>query len=169
MLTPDHRLVDGATGCSNQLNASRPVVRRLVLDSLAHWADTMGVDGFRLDLAPVLGRQPDHAERDDWGRQRHFFDDHPLLVDIEQMAAEREVEVVAEAWDLWGYEVGNFPTGWGEWNGRYRDAVRACGTTGRCCPAMPPLPCRSIPTNRSGATTTTSGRLIARKTPTPPS
>ncbi|HSN43890.1 MAG TPA: alpha-amylase family glycosyl hydrolase, partial [Propionibacteriaceae bacterium] len=122
--TLDHRLIDGATGCSNQTNMSSDASRNLVTDSLIHWADAMGVDGFRFDLAPVLGRQPGDAPREDWGRQRRFFDDHPLLISIRELAAARDIEVIAEAWDLWGYEVGNFPAGWGEWNGRYRDAVR---------------------------------------------
>ncbi|HMQ66948.1 MAG TPA: alpha-amylase family glycosyl hydrolase, partial [Arachnia sp.] len=117
-------LVDGATGTGNQLNYSSPVARQLVLDSLAYWADDVSVDGFRFDLATVLGRLPADAEADDWDRQKRFFGDHPLLVSIAAFAEARHVEVIAEAWDLWGYEVGNFPRGWGEWNGRYRDAVR---------------------------------------------
>lgn len=124
MMTNDQRLIDGATGCSNQFNFSRPGPQGLVLDSLTYWADVMGVDGFRFDLAPVLGRKPDEADREDWERQRRFYPDHPLLLAIRDMARERDLEVIAEAWDLWGYEVGNFPKGWGEWNGRYRDAIR---------------------------------------------
>ncbi|GMA21827.1 isoamylase [Arsenicicoccus piscis] len=122
--TADHRLVDGATGCSNQLNHSRPASQRLVLDSLTYWADSMGIDGFRFDLAPVLGRTPDAFQRDDWDEQKRFFPQHPLLTAIRELAEARDLEVVAEAWDLWGYEVGNFPSGWGEWNGRFRDTMR---------------------------------------------
>jgi len=124
VLTDALRLVDGATGCGNQLNFSVPATQHLVLDSLAYWADVMGVDGFRFDLAPVLGRTPNAFERHNWGQQRRFFQQHPLLVAIRDFAVERGLEVIAEAWDLWGYEVGNFPSGWGEWNGRYRDAMR---------------------------------------------
>ncbi len=124
VLTDDHRLIDGATGCSNQTNMSSDAARNLVTDSLIHWADEMGVDGFRFDLAPVLGRLPEDAPREDWGAQRRFFSDHPLLRAVRDLASARDLEVIAEAWDLWGYEVGNFPAGWGEWNGRYRDAVR---------------------------------------------
>ncbi len=123
-MTNDLRLVDGATGTSNQLNFSSDAATALVLDSLAYWTNDMHVDGFRFDLATVLGRKPADADREDWQAQKRFFTDHPLLVDIATFAREHDIEVIAEAWDLWGYEVGNFPRGWGEWNGRYRDAVR---------------------------------------------
>jgi len=124
-LTGAGGLVDGATGTSNQLNFSSDAAQRLVLDSLAYWIDHMGVDGFRFDLATVLGRRPNDAEREDWANQRRFFRDHPLLTAVRNLSVSEDIEVVAEAWDLWGYEVGNFPTGWGEWNGRFRDAVRS--------------------------------------------
>ncbi|MCA0178456.1 MAG: glycogen-debranching protein [Actinobacteria bacterium] len=124
VLTDEGVLVDGATGCGNQTDLSSPVTQRLVLESLAYWCDEMGVDGFRFDLAPVLGRMPDAAPREAWDHQRRFFTDHPLLLAIRDFANAREIEVIAEAWDLWGYEVGNFPDGWAEWNGRYRDGVR---------------------------------------------
>ncbi len=124
VMNSDNVLVDGATGCSNQVNASSRATQQLVLDSLRYYAQEMGVDGFRFDLAPVLGRCPDEHDRDDWDNQRVFHPDHPLLLAIAELADELDIEVVAEAWDLWGYEVGNFPQGWGEWNGRYRDAVR---------------------------------------------
>ena len=124
VMTSDRYLIDGATGTANQINFSSPVAQHLVMDSLAHWSDVMGVDGFRFDLATVLGREPEAAAPDDWAHQKRFFTDHPLLVRIAAWAEVNEVEVIAEAWDLWGYEVGNFPRGWGEWNGRYRDAVR---------------------------------------------
>ena len=100
------------------------MARRLVLDSLHYWSYDMGVDGFRFDLATVLGRSPHDAEPDDWGAQKRFFNEHPLLTSIASLAEKENLEVIAEAWDMWGYEVGNFPRGWGEWNGRYRDAVR---------------------------------------------
>ncbi|SDB79930.1 glycogen operon protein [Raineyella antarctica] len=122
--TADHVLLDGATGTANQVNFSSAAACHLVLDSLAYWTDVMGIDGFRFDLAPVLGRTPDDWRPDDWADQKKFFPQHPLLEDIARLGEERNVEVVAEAWDLWGYEVGNFPPGWAEWNGRYRDAVR---------------------------------------------
>lgn len=124
VMTNEFSLVDGATGTSNQLNFSSQASIQLVLDSLAYWTHDMHVDGFRFDLATVLGRKPAEADREDWLAQKRFFTDHPLLIQIGQFAAENSIEVIAEAWDLWGYEVGNFPRGWGEWNGRYRDAVR---------------------------------------------
>jgi len=124
VMTPDHHLVDGATGTCNQLNFSTPASRQLVLDSLEYWHGTMGVDGFRFDLAPVLGRRPDQAPRDDWGGQRRFFRDHPLLTSVRNLAVMDGFEIIAEPWDLWGYEIGNFPQGWLEWNGRFRDGVR---------------------------------------------
>lgn len=123
-MTNDLRLVDGATGTSNQLNYSSQPAIDLVLDSLQYWTVDMHVDGFRFDLATVLGRKPADADPEDWGAQKRFFTDHPLLTQIADFAEREQIEVIAEAWDLWGYEVGNFPRGWGEWNGRYRDAIR---------------------------------------------
>ena len=123
-MTPGHILVDGATGTSNQLNYSSEAAITLVLDSLRYWTRDMQVDGFRFDLATVLGRKPAEAAPDDWGSQKRFFTDHKLLTKIASFAEKESIEVIAEAWDLWGYEVGNFPRGWGEWNGRYRDAIR---------------------------------------------
>lgn len=124
VMNSDLMLIDGATGSTNQLNYSSEASRRLVLDSLVYWAEKMGIDGFRFDLATVLGRKPAAAHPDDWAEQRRFFPDHPLLVEIAAWAQAERVQVIAEAWDLWGYEVGNFPRGWGEWNGRYRDTMR---------------------------------------------
>ncbi|WOP17448.1 alpha-amylase family glycosyl hydrolase [Raineyella sp. LH-20] len=124
VMTGDHVLVDGATGTSNQVDFSSPAACDLVTDALAYWTDVMGVDGFRFDLAPVLGRTPLQWRPDDWADQKRFFPQHPLLEAIATLAEARQVEVIAEAWDLWGYEVGNFPPGWAEWNGRYRDAIR---------------------------------------------
>ena len=122
--TSEGLIIEGATGCGNQLNCSSPPAQELVLDSLRYWINDMGVNGFRFDLAPVLGRTPNAFERTAWDDQRRFFRDHPLLSAIRDLGRIHEVEMIAEAWDLWGYEVGNFPSDWGEWNGRYRDAVR---------------------------------------------
>lgn len=123
-MTDSHYLVDGATGCGNQLNFSNQVTQNLVLDSLTYWLEEMGVDGFRFDLAPVLGRTPNEYERENWHEQRRFLQEHSLLHDIRDLGDKHHAEMIAEAWDIWGYEVGNFPPGWGEWNGRYRDAIR---------------------------------------------
>ena len=107
-----------STGCGNNLNAGSGAVRSLVLDSLAYWLDEMGVDGFRFDLAPVLGR----VHRENYG----FDPRGELLASIADLASSRDAEVIAESWDtvLGGYQVGNFPDRWAEWNGRYRDSVR---------------------------------------------
>ncbi len=118
-----YALVDGdrgsfweTTGVGNNFNMTTAAGKRLVLDSLRYWADEMGVDGFRFDLATVLGR--------DQAPSYNFNRDAQLLHDIAALAAERDVDVIAEAWDIADYNVGQFPAGWGEWNGRYRDASR---------------------------------------------
>lgn len=123
-LTYNNYIVDGATGCGNQLNYSKSVTQNLVLDSLRYWLEEMGVDGFRFDLAPVLGRKPDAFSREAWENQRQFFPQGDFLNNIRKLGDEFQAEMIAEAWDMWGYEVGNFPPGWGEWNGHYRDSVR---------------------------------------------
>ena len=104
------------TGCGNNLDASQPAVAGLIEDSLGFWSSEMGVDGFRFDEAPELGR--DRAPNYDYNRNAH------LLTDIAALAAANDLEVIAEPWDAQTYQVGNFPAGWGQWNGRYRDAVR---------------------------------------------
>ncbi|MCY4007422.1 MAG: glycogen debranching protein GlgX [Rhodobacteraceae bacterium] len=103
------------TGCGNTLNVSHPFVLRMVLDSLRFWVDTMGVDGFRFDLATTLGRE-DHGFDPNGG----FFDalrQDPVLA---------RVRMIAEPWDIGpgGYQLGAFPTEFSEWNDRYRDTVR---------------------------------------------
>ena len=114
-LTPGGRYYWDSTGCGNNLDASKRVVQQLILDSLAYWSRDMGVDGFRFDLATVLGRTaPGFA----------FEGRSALLAEIAVQAERDGIEVIAEAWDLGGYHVGDFPAGWAEWNGAYRDAVR---------------------------------------------
>ncbi|MPY92044.1 MAG: glycogen debranching protein GlgX [Acidimicrobiia bacterium] len=103
------------SGTGNTLNVDHPAALRLVLDSLRYWVSELHVDGFRFDLAPVLGR--DHGRFD---RGAAFFDavyQDPVLAGA---------KLIAEPWDLGpdGYHVGGFPLGWSEWNGRYRDSVR---------------------------------------------
>jgi glycogen operon protein len=103
------------TGCGNSLNTMHPRTLQLVMDSLRYWVREMHVDGFRFDLAPVLARQEHEVSRNS-----SFFDilhQDPLLA---------QVKLIAEPWDVGegGYHVGNFPVGWSEWNGRYRDTVR---------------------------------------------
>lgn len=113
------------TGCGNNLQCDNPVVRKLILDSLAYWIDEMGVDGYRFDLAPVLGREGSGT----W----NYSKDAQTIKDIIALGQEKDAEMIAEAWDTqWpgGYQVGNFPDGWGEWNGRFRDAIRSYVGTG---------------------------------------
>lgn len=103
------------TGCGNTLNADQPVVQKLVLDSLRYWSRHMGVDGFRFDLATVLGRGPNG-----------FVTTHPLLQAISTDPGLHNVKLIAEPWDPGpgGYQLGSFPLRWAEWNDRYRDTVR---------------------------------------------
>jgi glycogen operon protein len=121
-----YALVDGdpksywqTTGCGNNFDASNEVVRTVIKDSLKYWINEMGVDGFRFDLAPVLGR--------DQAPNYVYNPNAQLLKDIADMTTQYNVEMIAEAWDTqWpaGYQVSNFPAKWGEWNGIYRDVVR---------------------------------------------
>ncbi len=105
------------TGTGNTLNANHPVVRRMILDSLRYWVEAMHVDGFRFDLASVLGR-------DATGQP---IPNPPILWDIESDPALAGTKLIAEAWDAAGlYQVGSFiGDSWKEWNGRFRDDVRA--------------------------------------------
>jgi glycogen operon protein len=105
------------TGCGNTLNANEPIVRRLIVDSLRYWVTHMHVDGFRFDLASVLSR-------DDAG---HPLPKPPILWDIESDPVLAGTKLIAEAWDAAGlYQVGRFVgDAWHEWNGRFRDDVRA--------------------------------------------
>ena len=103
------------TGCGNTIDADSPVVQQLVLDSLRYWANDLSVDGFRFDLATVLGR---HASG--------FSPQHPLLRAIETDPFLAHAKLVAEPWDPGpgGYQVGQFPGRWAEWNDRFRDTAR---------------------------------------------
>ena len=103
------------TGCGNTLNVRHPRVLQLIMDSLRYWVLEMHVDGFRFDLASTLAR-----ELHDVDRLSAFFDI------IHQDPVLSQVKLIAEPWDLGegGYQVGNFPAGWAEWNGRYRDSIR---------------------------------------------
>ncbi|HLK80757.1 MAG TPA: glycogen debranching protein GlgX [Xanthobacteraceae bacterium] len=104
------------SGCGNTLNCNHPVVREFILNCLRHWAIEMHVDGFRFDLAAILGR-------DESG---NLVSNAPLLERIAEDPILRDVKLIAEAWDAGGaYLVGSFPgQRWSEWNGRYRDDVR---------------------------------------------
>jgi isoamylase len=106
------------TGCGNSINLASPPALRLVMDSLRYWVEIMHVDGFRFDLASVLGRSGDYMN---YQRSASFFDA------ISQDPILNRVVLIAEPWDLGTYEVGNFPIDWSEWNGRFRDTVRRFG------------------------------------------
>ena len=104
------------TGTGNTLDAGSPTVVRMVCDAMRNWVTAFGVDGFRIDLASVLGRPRSGP-----------FDPHaPLLTAIATDPVLAQCKLIAEPWDATGegYRVGGFPVAWSEWNGRYRDAVR---------------------------------------------
>jgi isoamylase len=103
------------TGCGNTLNVRHPRILQLIMDSLRYWVLEMHVDGFRFDLASALAR-----ELHDVDRLSAFFDI------VHQDPVLSQVKLIAEPWDLGegGYQVGNFPAGWAEWNGKYRDTIR---------------------------------------------
>jgi len=115
-LSPNNkRLYEDFTGCGNTLNMRSPRVLQLIMDSLRYWVLEMHVDGFRFDLASALARELYAVDK-----LGSFFDI------IHQDPVLSRVKLIAEPWDLGegGYQVGNFPVGWTEWNGRYRDCVR---------------------------------------------
>jgi isoamylase len=103
------------TGTGNTVDAHQPQALRLIMDSLRYWVQEMHVDGFRFDLAATLGRGA--ADFDPHGAFLEAIGQDPVL---------GQVKLIAEPWDVgWGgYELGDFPAGWSEWNGRYRDTVR---------------------------------------------
>jgi glycogen operon protein len=109
------RFYQDYTGCGNTLNMRHPRVLQLIMDSLRYWIQEMHVDGFRFDLASALARELHAVDR-----LGAFFDI------IHQDPVISQVKLIAEPWDLGegGYQVGNFPVGWAEWNGRYRDSIR---------------------------------------------
>jgi isoamylase len=104
------------TGCGNTLSTREPRALQLIMDSLRYWILEMHVDGFRFDLASTLARELHHVDR--FGA---FFDI------IRQDPVISQVKLIAEPWDLGegGYQVGNFPPGWSEWNDKYRDTLRS--------------------------------------------
>ena len=115
LVADDMRYYTDFTGCGNTLNMQCPQVLQLIMDSLRYWVLEMHVDGFRFDLASALAR-----ELYDVDRLGAFFDI------IHQDPVLSQVKLIAEPWDLGqgGYQVGNFPVLWTEWNGKYRDSVR---------------------------------------------
>ncbi|MQA04849.1 MAG: glycogen debranching protein GlgX [Streptosporangiales bacterium] len=115
LLDDDPRYYMDYTGTGNSLNVRSPNTLQLIMDSLRYWVTEMHVDGFRFDLASALAR-----ELHDVDKLSAFFD----LVQQDPVVS--QVKLIAEPWDVGegGYQVGNFPPGWTEWNGRYRDTVR---------------------------------------------
>ena len=116
LVPEDRRYYLDFTGCGNTLNMQSPQVLQLIMDSLRYWVLDMHVDGFRFDLASTLARELYEVDR-----LGAFFDI------IHQDPVISQVKLIAEPWDLGagGYQVGNFPVLWTEWNGKYRDAMRA--------------------------------------------
>lgn len=101
------------SGCGNTFNCNTVMSKDIILNSLKYWYLDMGVDGFRFDLAPILGRD----EYGQWGGQS-------VLNEIAQDPILSHCKLISESWDLGGYYVGDMPAGWSEWNGKYRDVVR---------------------------------------------
>ncbi|MBU1220344.1 glycogen debranching protein GlgX [Myxococcota bacterium] len=117
MMDTENKCYLNYSGCGNTLNCNHPVVRDFIMDVLRYWVVEMGVDGFRFDLASILGRDQDG----------NLLDNPPLVERIAEDPILRNVKIIAEAWDAGGaYQVGSFPgTRWAEWNGRFRDDIRA--------------------------------------------
>jgi glycogen operon protein len=115
LVPDDERFYYDTTGTGNSLNVRHPRSLQLIMDSLRYWVTEMHVDGFRFDLAATLARQFHEVDR-----LSAFFDL------VEQDPVVSQVKLIAEPWDVGdgGYQVGNFPPLWSEWNGRYRDTVR---------------------------------------------
>jgi glycogen operon protein len=114
-LAADPRFYFDTTGTGNTFNAAHPYALQLIMDSLRYWVGEMHVDGFRFDLAATLGREEHSVQR-----TAAFFNL------IQQDPVVSQVKLIAEPWDIGedGYQVGNFPPLWSEWNGKYRDAIR---------------------------------------------
>lgn len=116
ILEDNKRYYKNYSGCGNTLNCNHPVVRNFVMDCLRYWVIEMHVDGFRFDLASILGR----------GSNGELLENPPLVEMIAEDPILRNTKIIAEAWDAAGaYQVGSFPgKRWAEWNGRYRDDIR---------------------------------------------
>ena len=161
LVPDDPRYYMDFTGCGNTLNMQHPRVLALLMDSLRYWVLEMHVDGFRFDLASALAR-----ELFDVDRLGSFFDT------IGQDPVLSQVKLIAEPWDVGagGYQVGNFPPGWNEWNDKYRDTSRAYwkgdgGTDRATSRAVSPAP--AIFTKRAGESptpaSTSSRRTMASR------
>jgi len=115
ILNDDKSVYKNYSGCGNTFNCNHPLVRDFILDCLKYWVIEMNIDGFRFDLASILGRD----------REGNILSNPPLIERIEEDPILRNTKIIAEAWDAAGaYQVGDFPGRWAEWNGRYRDDVK---------------------------------------------
>jgi len=131
-LIPGHqRYFINDTGCGNTINISHPRVLQMVMDSLRHWADSYQVDGFRFDLGPILGR-----EASGFDPESGFFDA------IRQDPVLSRVKLISEPWDLGpgGYQLGNHPPGFAEWNDKFRDGIRSLARRRGHAPRAGPAP-----------------------------
>lgn len=129
LLDPQSREYLNFSGCGNTVNCNHPLVRHLIMDCLRYWVIEMHVDGFRFDLASVLGRD----------QQGHVLSNPPMVEKIAEDPILAHTKIIAEAWDAAGlYQVGSFSTNqrWAEWNGKFRDDVRRflCGQAGMTAP-----------------------------------
>ncbi len=104
------------TGCGNSLNFAHPMVQKLTLDSLRYWTEELQIDGYRFDLAATLARD----------EHNYFNKEHPLLKAMQSDPIISQAKLIVEPWDvgMGGWQTGNFPPGFPEWNDRYRDSVR---------------------------------------------
>ena len=116
MLEKGRRQYLNFSGCGNTVNCNHPVVRQFIIDCLTYWVVKMHVDGFRFDLASIMGRD----------EEGEIMRNPPLLAEIAENPLLRDVKLIAEAWDAAGaYQVGSFPGHrWSEWNGKFRDDIR---------------------------------------------
>jgi isoamylase len=116
MLGDDPRFYFDTTGCGNTVNAGHPRVLQMILDSMRYWVEECHVDGFRFDLATALGRP-----------ERGYEPNAAFFHAIAQDPVLSRVKLIAEPWDLgeYGFQLGGFPPGWAEWNGRFRDDLRS--------------------------------------------
>ncbi|HNY10999.1 MAG TPA: glycogen debranching protein GlgX [Candidatus Wallbacteria bacterium] len=115
-LENNHRFYKNYSGCGNTLNCNHPAVKNMIIDSLRYFVTEMHVDGFRFDLASILGR----SSSGEW------LGENSLLKDIQGDPILSGTKLIAEGWDAGGcYKVGEFPEGWAEWNGKFRDDIRS--------------------------------------------
>ncbi|MBN1501090.1 MAG: glycogen debranching protein GlgX [Spirochaetes bacterium] len=115
ILEEDRRFYKNYSGCGNTFNCNNPLVRDFIIDCLKYWVVEMHIDGFRFDLASILGRD----------ENGNILSNPPLIERIEADPILQNTKIIAEAWDAAGaYQVGGFPGRWAEWNGKFRDDVR---------------------------------------------